>query len=248
MMANRWQADLYDSRHGFVSRYGADLLHLLDAQPGEHILDLGCGTGHLTQQIAEAGAHVIGIDSAAAMIEQAQASYPTLDFRVINAESFYLDTRFDAVFSNAALHWMTNAEAVVANVHQVLRPGGRFVGELGGRGNIRHIYTALGAVLAEAGYPPLASPWYFPALGEYATLLESVGFRVIFAAHFDRPTPLDGPDGLMNWLKMFANSLLPDGDQSALLKVVEDRLRPVLYQDGVWTADYVRLRFVALKE
>lgn len=248
MTANRWQAGLYDTRHGFVSRYGEDLLGLLAARPDERILDLGCGTGHLAAQIAATGAQVTGIDGAPAMIAQAQASYPELDFRVGRGESFWFEKPFDAVFSNAALHWMTAAEAVAVNVYDSLVPGGRFVGEMGGRGNIARIDAALRAVLAEMGYPPPASPWYFPGLGEYTALLESVGFRVVYAAHFDRPTPLEGPDGLTNWLKMFANQLLPDTNHTAVLAAVADRLRPALWRDGVWTADYVRLRFAALRE
>jgi trans-aconitate methyltransferase len=249
--STRWDSALYDDKHRFISTFGEEMLGLLAPQAGERILDLGCGTGHLTQKIASYGAIVTGIDSALTMIEQARHNYPELDFRVANGESFEFDETFDAVFSNAALHWMTNADAVVRRIARALKPGGRLVAEMGGKTNIHHIYTALLQSFEAIGYPPpQASPWYFPSIGEYASLLEKHEFFVTYATHFSRFTPLDGENGMRNWLVMFANSFLkdlPPQAQDALATDMENRLRPVLYQDGRWVADYVRLRIIAIK-
>lgn len=246
-----WDSILYDQKHRFVARFGEDMLSLLAPQAGERILDLGCGTGHLTQEIAAKGALVIGIDSALSMIEQARKNYPDLDFRVANGENFRLDAPVDAVFSNAALHWMTNAEAVVESMRRALKSGGRLVAEMGGRGNIDLLYGGLLDALKSLDLPlPAQSPWYFPSLGEYTSLLERVGFRIIYAAHFDRPTPLEGEDGLRNWCMMFAGHVLQPLSEDARRRVIaaaEQRLRPLLFHDGVWTADYVRLRIIALR-
>ncbi len=249
---NEWDTTLYDSKHRFVTDLGAELITLLAPLPGEHILDLGCGTGHLTQKIAGMGAIVTGLDSAESMIAQARAHYPDLQFVVGDGADFHFDTPFDAVFSNAALHWIKNAPAVVACIAQALKPGGRFVAEFGGRHNIVHVLSALNTALVAAGQPPLAeNPWYFPSPGEYATLLEQHGFFVRYTAHFRRPTPLEGEDGLRHWLLMFTNSILKPlapTQQDMILAHIEQSLRPILYEDGIWTVDYVRLRVIAYRE
>ena len=247
----RWNPNLYDDKHHFVADFGEEVLALLAPQAGERILDLGCGTGHLTQKIAAHGAAVVGIDSSLEMIEQARANYPDLQFLVADGENFQFDQPFDAVFSNAALHWMKNAPAVVACIGQALQPGGRFVAEFGGQKNITRVWSALNAAMIAHGHPAPVSPWYFPSIGEYTSLLEQHGFFVTYAFNFKRPTPLSGPDGLRNWLAMFANSMLnriPEGTHAALLADIEDRLRPALYADDVWSVDYVRLRVIAYKE
>ncbi|WP_218079288.1 class I SAM-dependent methyltransferase [Anthocerotibacter panamensis] len=246
-----WNAGLYDARHTFVFELGRDLVGLLHPQPGERILDLGCGTGHLTRAIAETGADVLGLDQSLEMVEQARAHYPALAFEQGDARDFGCAVPFDAVFSNAVLHWILEPERVVQSVARALRPGGRFVAELGGKGNIAAIATALYTVLQEAGYPLPATCWYFPSLGEYASLLEAQGFRVCAVWHFDRPTALEGEEGLRNWLKMFTPEILqtiPDSVRPDLLTRIEAVLRPRLYRAGVWYADYVRLRFVAIRE
>ncbi|WP_435923923.1 class I SAM-dependent methyltransferase [Paenibacillus sp. DYY-L-2] len=249
-----WQPGLYDQKLGFVAEYGKGLVEILNARPGERILDLGCGTGDLTKVIADSGADAVGMDLSVPMIEQARSKYPGLDFRVGNAESFQPEEPFDAVFSNAALHWMRNARGVADSVWNALKPGGRFVAELGGKGNVAAIIRSLAFVLerdygVDAG--PL-NPWYFPALGEYCALLEEKGFRVVHAAHFDRPTSLgDDDEGLIHWLNGFAaGSYLKDFDEpekkNILLKTVKSA-RGDLFRDGHWYADYVRLRVVAVK-
>ncbi len=250
-IANQWDAELYDSKHAFVSQLGASLIELLSPQKQERILDLGCGTGYLTQQIAETGATVMGIDSAATMIEQARKNYPSLSFGVEDATALPFTEEFDAVFSNAVLHWIQQPELVVSGVWRSLKPGGRFVAEFGGRGNVQAIATALYKVLESAGYATAAlNPWYFPTIGEYGTILEKQGFELTFATLFERPTPLEGEQGMQNWLQMFAKSLfsvVPTEEQPSVLAKIEADVRPQLYHDGTWFADYKRIRVLAIK-
>jgi trans-aconitate methyltransferase len=243
-----WDADLYDRKHAFVWQHGGALVELLAPRPGERILDLGCGTGHLTAQIGAAAAAVIGLDLAPAMIEQARGTYPQLRFEIGDARDFTFAEPFDAVFSNAALHWIREPERVIACVARALKPGGRFVAEFGGKGNVKAIAAALTQAAREAGLASWEPPWYFPAVGEYASLLERNSLEVTMAMLFDRPTPLEGEDGMRQWVRMFAGDLLaavPDGRRDELLQQVERQLRPVLYRDGKWHADYRRLRVVA---
>ncbi|QFS47091.1 class I SAM-dependent methyltransferase [Nostoc sphaeroides] len=250
--SNNWDTSLYEDKHAFVWQYGEDLLQLLNPQPGESILDLGCGTGQLTEKIAQAGADVWGIDSAPAMIEKARENYPHIRFDVANAANFQVDKPLDAVFSNAVLHWVKEADSAIASIHQSLKPGGRFVAEFGGKGNVLAIATALESALQGINIPTQAlNPWYFPSIGEYATLLEQQGFDVIYAMLFARPTPLaEGEAGMANWIEMFASTFLAglSGEQQIqVIRVVEEYLKPTLYQQGTWTADYRRIRIVAIK-
>lgn len=250
---NEWDPEDYDDGHGFVYEYGADVVDLLDPRPGERILDLGCGTGHLTAELATAvgeEGRVLGIDQSAEMIDEARVEYPDLEFVRADAREFAAEEVFDAVFSNAALHWISDQGAVTAAVADLLRPGGRFVAELGGSGNVATIVDAVDSVCDERGYD-VEDPWYFPTVGEHATLLESHGFEVRYARLFDRPTDLDGESGLREWLGMFGDSLLapltPE-EREAVVADIEDRLRGKLYdtETETWTADYRRLRFVAV--
>lgn len=252
----KWDAKHYDERIGFVSQLGVGLIELLAPQPGERILDLGCGTGDLAQQIAECGAICVGTDYSADMIEKAQGKYPDLSFRVADAEQFRLErgeAPYDAVFSNAALHWMKRPEAVIESVGMALRPGGRFVAEFGGSGNVGAIVEALTNELERIGVDWKARfPWYFPSVGEYAPLLEQGGFEVRYAELYDRPTPLgSGEDGLNNWLLAFAGSLLSGIDSDTQREIAVNcasALKPKLYRGGEWIADYRRLRVTAKRK
>jgi trans-aconitate methyltransferase len=250
-MQQEWNSNLYDQKHSFVFEYGQDLLTLLMPQPGERILDLGCGTGHLTNQIAQAGARVLGLDHSPQMLAAARERYPQLEFLEADAAAFTLPFTCDAVFSNAALHWVTRAEAAVACIARVLSPGGRFVAEFGGHGNIANILAATQEALRDLTQTEAPHGWYFPSIGEYSSLLETHGLEVRQAFLFDRPTKLDGENGMRNWLAMFAEGkfrgLCDESKQQALTQI-EARLRVTNYVEGSWLADYRRLRIVAVKE
>jgi trans-aconitate methyltransferase len=248
---NEWNPALYNRKHAYVFEYGREVIELLGPRPGERILDLGCGTGHLTSLIAASGASVIGLDSSPAMVEAARREYPEIEFVVGDARNFSFSQPFDAVFSNATLHWVNEAAEVARSVSPALSAGGRFVAEFGGKGNVGRIVRALAATLAERGRQVDFSEWYNPSLGEYAALLEAHGLAVTFAALFDRPTKLeDGDQGLRLWLEMFRGGAFADfseAEKDAVMRAVEDKLRTELYRDGDWYADYRRLRVVAIK-
>jgi trans-aconitate methyltransferase len=248
--SQRWDADLYDNKHAFVWRHGESLVGLLEPKPGERILDLGCGTGHLIARIAESGASVVGLDHSAEMLEQARAAYARLEFVQGDARDFSFVEPFDAVFSNAVLHWVRPPEAVIRRVRDALRPGGRFVAELGGRGNVRRIEAAMQAAAGRLSLRLDGPLWYFPGVAEYAGLLEAAGLEVRYAALFDRPTPLQGEGGLRDWLRMFAGGVLesvPAERREEFLRAAEEAARPELYRDGGWFADYRRLRVTAVR-
>lgn len=251
--APAWNAKLYDAKHIFVSEYATDLLNLLNPKLDDRIFDLGCGTGHLTARIAASGARLVGGDSSPAMLDRARALYPALEFTLVDGENLPFDNEFDAVFSNAALHWMKQPEKVAAGIARSLKPGGRFVAELGGKGNIAQMRRALDRALEKEGLPAshIDSPWYFPSIGEYTSILEKYGLCVTFAVLFDRPTSLsDGDRGMRNWFTMFANYFfreLSDTQRDRVLSDIENQLRPTLYENGTWIADYKRLRVVAVK-
>ena len=248
-----WKSELYDHRLSFISEFGKDVVTLLNPQKGESILDLGCGTGDLAYEISTRGANVIGMDLSKEMIEQAREKYPHLQFQIGNAEAFTVDHRFDAVFSNAALHWMKNPEKVLTCVWNALSNGGRFVAEFGGYGNVAAIIKAINDVLAE-DYGKDATklnPWYFPTIGEYSSLLEKQGFRVTYAIHFDRPTRLDdGEHGMKDWLASFTDSYFQgfgEQEKSIIFEKVGNKAKNELFQDGSWYADYKRIRVVGMK-
>jgi trans-aconitate methyltransferase len=243
-----WNATLYEENHSFVWKEAASLVELLAPQRGEHILDLGCGTGQLTAQIAGQGASVVGIDLDRAMIDQARQNFPQLQFTVADARDFSFPSPFDAVFSNAVLHWIKEPDRVLACVHGALKPGGRFVAEFGGKGNVQAIARALQKALHGLGHGDLEMPWFFPSIGDYVRLLENHGFEVTFAHLFPRPTPLEGEAGLRRWIEMFASQvvdrLMPEQKEDFFLRV-EKELRPLLHTGETWIADYRRLRIQA---
>ena len=247
-----WNPELYESRHSFVWEFGRGVIELLRPQPGERILDVGCGTGQLTAEIAKSGAQVLGVDRSPKMIEQARSNFPELTFEVADATTMRF-SGFDAVFSNAALHWVKNARAAAAAISGALVPGGRFVAEFGGRGNIQTLLDAMYPALVTLGLPDpeQLNPWYYPGIGEYATILHDCGLEAESAALFDRPTRLEGgPEALANWLAMFGGNFLaalPPDRQETFVRLVEERAAPRLLHDGVWTVDYRRLRIVAFK-
>ncbi|MEQ8354196.1 MAG: methyltransferase domain-containing protein [Kiloniellaceae bacterium] len=244
--AQHWDPQRYNKNAGFVAELGSPLLDLLQPQPGERILDLGCGEGALTEKLVSAGAAVVGVDASPDQV--AAARRRGLDAQVVDGEALTFDREFDAVLSNAALHWMLNPAAVLHGVARALKPGGRFVGEMGGAGNVAIITRAVSQALEARGIDSrAANPWYFPTPEEYGSRLKEAGFEVASIQLIPRPTPLPGE--IAGWLETFCESFIkkvPEADVAAFMAEVTAALRPELCDaEGKWTADYVRLRFVA---
>ncbi|WP_373754456.1 trans-aconitate 2-methyltransferase [Neisseria weixii] len=243
--SQHWQPDVYQNNASFVAGYGAPLIDLLKPQAGESILDLGCGDGVLTRKIADSGCCVLGLDGSTALLEAAREK--GIETVCGDGQKLDFDRQFDAVFSNAALHWMTDAAAVVKGVARALKKGGRFVAEMGGAGNIAAIQTALEQALAEYGLRPRAC-WYFPTAEAYRALLQQQGFAVRQIGLYERPTPL--PTGVAGWLEAFGEPMLPEGVDKEMrgqifaqaARLAEQKLPK---ENGQTVADYVRLRFEA---
>ncbi len=248
-----WQTNLYDSKLDYVSELGKGVVELLNPKSGEKILDLGCGTGDLAYQISHSEAVVIGMDLSTQMVEKAKEKFPDIKFYIGNAENFKLDEQVDAVFSNAALHWMRNPKEVIKCVWNALNHGGRFVAEFGGKGNVENVIKAISKVL-DRDYGIDASklnPWFFPNIAEYSTLLEQQGFHVTYAIHFDRPTKMkDGENGLNLWLTGSVDDFFMGfsaEEKKKVLEKISKEARSQLYKDEAWYIDYKRLRIMAIK-
>lgn len=248
MNEQTWNSESYAKNARFVSDLGEPLLDLLQLVPGERILDLGCGDGALTEKLVAAGGLVLGVD---ASVEQVQAARQRgLEAEVCTAEDLPFVEEFDAVFSNAVLHWVKDQPTAIAEVYRSLKPNGRFVAEMGGFGNVATIRNALHEALRDRGINPQATdPWFFPTVNEYRALLEDQGFEVESIALFPRPTPL--PGDISGWLETFAQPFLralPPDAWEACIEEVRDRAYPTLFQEGQgWVADYTRLRFRAIR-
>jgi trans-aconitate methyltransferase len=229
------------------------LIDLLDPQPGERILDAGCGSGELTNSIAERGATGIGFDFDPSMVKRAQEQFPKLTFFQADASNFQVLEEeggpVDAIFSNAALHWVRDADGAAASMSKALKPGGRFVVEFGGKGNVQRIVEATLETMNRS--MTTDSPWYFPSVGEYSSILEKHGIEVTSAALYDRPTVLEeGDEGLSNWLRMFGGAFFRDMSDEQVnnaLTTVNHKLRPHLWDGTQWTADYRRIRIIGKK-
>jgi trans-aconitate methyltransferase len=239
-----WDPGLYDSNARFVSDLGAPVVELLDPRPGERILDLGCGDGPLTLELLARGADVVGVDGSPQMVSAARER--GIDAYVMDGHALDFDAEFDAVFSNAALHWMQRPDDVIAGVARALRPGGRFVAEMGGHGCVAAVLTAVLATLDRRGVDGYSLiPWYFPTPADYSQRLERGGFEVVEMLHFPRPTPI--PGDVVGWLATFAGPFTQAvDDPEQMMREAADLLRPSLCDEaGNWTVDYVRLRFAA---
>ena len=252
-MTNRWDAAQYDAKHAFVYEKAKGLVELLAPQPGERILDLGCGTGALTAEIAKRGAEILGVDQSEEMIAQARKKFPALHFEALDARQLRFNAEFDAVFSNAVLHWIPEAEQVIAGVAQALKSGGRLVAEFGGKGNIRKLVDGFHRAFAALNMrePEGVSPWFYPSIAEYAGLLERHGLEVREASLFDRPTVLEeGERGLETWIRVFRQTFLEkmsEQDAQRWIQEVEQQCRGELFRNGNWVLDYRRLRIAAWK-
>lgn len=249
---DNWNANLYDIKHSFVSKYGENLVELLDPKKGEKILDLGCGTGDLTKKLYDLRVDVVGVDKSANMVTQAKRKYPKIKFMVQDAIDLKYNSEFDAVFSNATLHWVKPPKSALQCIYKSLKKGGRFVAEFGGKGNVQTITDEIINQIIEVGFEYKAEqfPWFYPSIAEYSSLMEEVGFRVIFAQHFDRPTQLNGESGLKNWLDMFGSDMfvgIPKDRKDIITTKIENNLKEVLYKDRNWIADYKRIRVIGIK-
>ncbi|MEO1159580.1 MAG: methyltransferase domain-containing protein, partial [Pseudomonadota bacterium] len=233
-----WSADAYSTHGRFVADLAGAVFEWLAPQAGEKILDLGCGDGALTQKLADAGANVLGVDMSDDLLSAARER----GLSVVSRDGHELDfpAEFDAVFSNAALHWMSRPEKVIDGIGRALKPGGRFVAEFGGHGNVAAIVTAMRAVGENrGGDESLAGPWFFPSPEVYADMLTDAGFEVRRVGLYPRPTPFN--TGMKEWLKLFRKPFFEQfGDEAdSVLDEVEQLLRPSLCDArGNWTADY----------
>jgi len=246
--SQHWDPERYERNARFVAELGAPLIELLAPRAGERILDLGCGDGFLTERLAALGCEVVGVDSSPEQVAATQRR--GLEARVARAEALPFVAEFDAVLSNAVLHWVKDAAGAIAAVRRALRPGGRFVAELGGAGCVAKIRAAIGAALARRGLEAeRLDPWFFPSAERYRALLEAGGFTVGSLALFPRPTAL--PGDVSGWLETFAEPFLgalPAAERAGAVAEIRELLRPQLFdsQRG-WSADYVRLRFAATR-
>ncbi len=231
-----------------VDKHEKNIVDILSPKKNERILDIGCGVGHLTKKIDGENIEVVGLDKSEEKIYRAQKNYPEISFVCRDARDFSFKNSFDAVFSNSMLHWIDEQDPVLENIDDVLHKGGRFVGELGGKGNIQTIINAVEKEMKKKNYE-ISNPWYFPSIGEYTSLLEKHGFEVRYAKLIDHTTKLEkGEKGLRKWFKMFGSKLfesIKKEEKEKVISSIEKRLRPYLYKQGSWFVDYRRLRFTA---
>lgn len=243
-----WDPERYARNARFVSDLGAPLIDLLEPRPGDRVLDLGCGDGALARRLADAGVEVVGVDAAPELVAAARGR--GLDARVADGHALPFDDEFDRILSNAALHWMKRPDEVIAGMWRALRRGGRVAAEMGGHGNVESIRRSLEDGLDRLGFDGgAANPWYFPTAEAYRAKLERAGFEVPYIELIPRPTPL--PGDLEDWLWTFGEAFIlrvPERDRRSLIDGVVEAARPALQRpDGGWIADYVRLRFSAVK-
>jgi len=249
-VSDQWKPNLYDGKHSFVWKLGASVIELLAPQPGERILDVGCGTGQLTAHISDSGATVVGLDNSPAMIDEARRHFPQIEFQLADAHDLDATESFDAVFSNAALHWINEPDSVVGCIARAMKPNGRMAVEFGGHGNVRYLSSAIESASQLLLGETVPHPWYFPSIAEFASVLATHGLDVTQAAMIDRPTPLEGDDGLRNWVRMFGQHWLAQvqpAQHDRFLDQVEALARPNLFRDSAWHADYRRIRVLARK-
>lgn len=247
-MSMKWDSDTYSRDFSFVYKYGEDLIRLLNLKKGIKVLDLGCGTGELTEKLYEAGAIANGIDASAEQISRAREKFPHICFRQADAVSFAMPEQMDAVFSNALFHWIQSDDQpkMLRSIWNALKPGGQLVFEMGGSGNNAKIHAALAKAFSAHGFT-YQEPFYFPTIGGYASVLENAGFRVTDMRLFERPTELTGTGGMAEWITMFVQkpfetAFVPEKDRQRIILEAVEMLKPALCRDGVWIADYVRLR------
>ena len=245
----KWNAKGYTKDFQFVHQYGENVLNLLEIEKGMKILDLGCGNGALTKKMVDMGADVIGMDASKDMLEVAKSNYPELKFIQDDAVGFVLNESVDAVFSNAVFHWINNHDGLAESIYNALKINGYLVCEFGGYGCVETIHSALERAFEERGLK-YKRPFYYPTIGEYAPILERHGLKVVYATLFDRKTVLNGEDGMKDWIEMFIIQFFQGVDKALkdeIIREVVEKLKPILYENGIWYADYVRIRLKAQK-
>jgi trans-aconitate methyltransferase len=247
----QWNADDYASHFSFVAKYGSSLIEMIEIKKGMTCLDLGCGNGSLTAKLKASGLEVTGMDDSIDQLRKAKLEYPGINFIRGNACDFTLKQPVDVVFSNAVFHWIDKDKQgdMLRCVYRALKAGGQFVFECGGKGNNALIHGSLQRAFARRSLK-YKFPFYFPSIGEYTSLMESAGFEVRTALLFDRKTKLMGPNGLYDWIRMFVKKPFEGTSELQTKQIIDEaveELRPRLFQDGIWYADYVRLRCKALK-
>ncbi len=249
----KWKPELYNEKHSFVYQYGESLIKLLNPKENQRILDLGCGSGQLTSKISKSAKETIGIDKSVEMIMDAKSKFPNIKFQVADASNFRFNEKFDSIFSNATLHWVKDFKGAIKCMYDNLNSNGKIVLEFGGKGNVQTIVNELRNSLKIRGYDSQSNLdlWYFPSIGEYSTELESAGFRVLFAEHYDRPTKLaDENSGIKDWISMFAESFfigVTENHKEEIKDEVQEKIKDKCLIDGKWFADYKRIRIVAVK-
>jgi trans-aconitate methyltransferase len=246
----KWNSKLYDNKHSFVAEYGKSMIDLVNVEEDQKILDLGCGTGIITNELAKEGATVIGIDSSIDMIKKAKSNYPNLNFQVGDATNLCFQNYFDTIFSNAVFHWIPNQKKLLCSIYNSLKDNGKLICEFGAKNNVFQIQTAFEKALKQKGYS-YSSEFYFPSKDEYKLLLEETGFEIQHIIEYDRPTPLyDGEKGLRNWVCQFFASYLsniPYEETEQILFETEKFCKNSIWKDNQWIADYRRIQIIALK-
>ncbi|KPU45595.1 trans-aconitate 2-methyltransferase [Oxobacter pfennigii] len=246
----KWDSALYDDKHDFVSKYGQALIDSVNTAKGQVILDLGCGTGKLTVELAKNGAQVIGIDMSEEMIRKAKTNYPYLNFHIEDATELKYENCFDTIFSNAVLHWIKDQKKLLSSIYKALKKGGKLICEFGAKGCAYNVQKVFSEEYEALGYT-YTNPFFFPPNQEFEKLLIQAGFKIERIIDFDRPTPLnDGDTGLKNWINQFYFSnlaIMKDEDREKVLSSSEERLKPLLYKKGTWIVDYRRIQVEAIK-
>lgn len=249
MNKKKWEAEKYHKGFSFVYEYGSDVIDLIEIKKGDSVLDIGCGSGVLTNKIRQMGANVIGIDSSKDMLLTAKKNYPHIDFQNIDATEINFKNKFDIVFSNAVFHWIKDQNKLINCISNSLKKGGHLICEFGGMGCGERVHNELKNSFEKRGHKYIM-PFYFPTIGQYTPILEKYCLKTEFALLFDRPTYMEGDNGLADWINMFVTQpfeKIDINEKDEIIKETSENLYPILHKDDGWYIDYVRIRLKAVK-